>query len=575
MMQQYHPIEPENFVMISPGMPAINPASVLKQTNIAQRKKKVFPGDQFDEAAIEKYAETQLLAGNFSSYLAYIDSLTTETLHQKPLLLVYKATAMFLSEYPLREILQVLSDAENLDQNRQLTGEIGIIRAICQVYSVDPEKGIALSQKALSKIDPAHIFFRNLVERNLGVTFTIKGDLKSANIWFEKLLMSSYQLADWSGVLAAYNYLTYIRKVQGQLRNAGVIYKKALAFVQKNHLEHLPHGIKIIAGYGHLLLIWNRIEEAKAYLNQAIHLASQSDILYAHTAYNNLSELRIRQNDILGALATIQELRHQVYGREDLYEHIHNQHLQAVEARIHLAAGNLELASLWLQSSGITGSSIRDLQNRYGFELGYLLPIAGRILIGCNKVEEAIRLLSDGVPNFMHQGANSHLIGTLGALAIAYERQGNHEKARHTLDKALQYAAPENNFGDLIFLGRDLLFILDGKNSSGTFHSFEESLKSTLVALKPYPQYNFFQEDDDLLSAREMDVLELIAQGMTNKEIAKSLYLSANTIKSHSINIYRKLEVNNRNQAVKKARSLGLLPPIIASKNTLTYTFQG
>ena len=57
-----------------------------------------------------------------------------------------------------------------------------------------------------------------------------------------------------------------------------------------------------------------------------------------------------------------------------------------------------------------------------------------------------------------------------------------------------------------------------------------------------------------------MDVLKLISEGLTNQEIAQRLYLSTNTIKSHSIKIYRKLNVNNRNQAVSKARLLGILP---------------
>jgi LuxR family maltose regulon positive regulatory protein len=64
----------------------------------------------------------------------------------------------------------------------------------------------------------------------------------------------------------------------------------------------------------------------------------------------------------------------------------------------------------------------------------------------------------------------------------------------------------------------------------------------------------------DPLSPREMDVLSLISKGMSNQEIANALFLSKNTIKSHNINIYRKLNVNNRNQAVCKAQLLGILP---------------
>jgi LuxR family maltose regulon positive regulatory protein len=61
------------------------------------------------------------------------------------------------------------------------------------------------------------------------------------------------------------------------------------------------------------------------------------------------------------------------------------------------------------------------------------------------------------------------------------------------------------------------------------------------------------------LSERELEVLRLIAQGLTNREIAARLFLSLNTIKVHTRNIYGKLGVNNRTQSVARARKLGLL----------------
>jgi LuxR family maltose regulon positive regulatory protein len=62
------------------------------------------------------------------------------------------------------------------------------------------------------------------------------------------------------------------------------------------------------------------------------------------------------------------------------------------------------------------------------------------------------------------------------------------------------------------------------------------------------------------LSERELEILQLIAEGLTNPEIAAQLYLSLNTVKAHTRNIYGKLGVHNRTQAVSRARALGLLP---------------
>ena len=64
------------------------------------------------------------------------------------------------------------------------------------------------------------------------------------------------------------------------------------------------------------------------------------------------------------------------------------------------------------------------------------------------------------------------------------------------------------------------------------------------------------------MSERELEVLELFAEGLTNREIASRLYLALNTVKAHSRNIYGKLGVHSRSRAVAKARALGLLPTI-------------
>ena len=65
--------------------------------------------------------------------------------------------------------------------------------------------------------------------------------------------------------------------------------------------------------------------------------------------------------------------------------------------------------------------------------------------------------------------------------------------------------------------------------------------------------------EDLQISKREYEVLELLAEGLSNQEIADRLFVSLNTIKTHSTNLYSKLEAKRRTQAIEKARSLGIL----------------
>lgn len=501
-----------------------------------------------------------LLSGKFCDYLNAVESISPKIREKYPKILIFQATAMLFTECSHEKILRILGTAERLDHTGNFEGEILALKGILESYTGDPERGIELSQKAFSRIDQDNTYFRNLLERNLTVAFTLEGDLINANTWVEKFLMSSFAMEDWVGVLAAYNYLTFIRRVQGRLKEAEVIYQKALAFINAHQLSTLPHSIKIISGYGSLLLQWHRLQEAKYYITKAIHLAKESDPHYAFTAYQNLCEVYLRESKSQNALSVIDQLLELFASGNDLYEKIHFRSTQAMQARVNLQLGRVDHAYAWLIQSKIDQLSPKDLQKRYGYKLGYILPLAAQIFTTMGEPDKAIEILNRVIPRFLLQGANAYLIRAFSALAIAYFQKGQTQKAQQTLKKAINIALTEENLGDFVFLGNPLKPLIEDLYMHGWVTDFSKKLLGILNNLKIDFQSHQNQIDDSSqLSRRELDVLELLAKGMTNQEIAQSLYLSKNTIKSHSIKIYRKLAVNNRSQAVKKASAMGIL----------------
>ena len=510
---------------------------------------------------LQNHIEALLLAGHYDTFLQFLAELDSDYGKQAPVLLIYRAAAMLFCEYSQQSILAALDQAEVLTPKGELAGEIGAIRAVIQSLTADPQEGIALSIKALEKIDPKRAFLRNLMMRNLGVAYMIRNDLVNATPWFERLLLSSLEVGDWGGVLAAYNYLTFIRKIQGRLKEAGVIYQKALAFIEDKRLEMMPYAIKIVSGYGQLLLHWHQVEKAKIYFKRAIQLGKKTDIYYAHSAYHGLSEAYILENDSRSALTTIQELRYLTQGKQDLYQTIHDQQTLAMEARVHLNAGRIERAFIWLVSSGIDQLSPDELLARFGYDLGLILPVAARINLAKNRTEKAIQLLEGILPYYIQQSANAYLTSAYSTLAIAHQQAGNQEKAICALTKAIELAEVEDNFSDFMVVGEKLTPLLYETLSAGIAPAFTSQLLSYFSAFQPSQRSSINDLGNiDPLSHREMDVLRLISEGLTNQEIAQKLFLSTNTIKSHSIKIYRKLNVCNRSQAVSKARLLGILP---------------
>jgi len=104
-----------------------------------------------------------------------------------------------------------------------------------------------------------------------------------------------------------------------------------------------------------------------------------------------------------------------------------------------------------------------------------------------------------------------------------------------------------------------------GAASSGPVREYAVRLLSQfdagLQTIKAIPEK--FHSTETLvepLSQRELEVLQLIALGKTNKEIAQQLFLSLGTVKAHTASIYRKLDVAHRTEAVTRARQLGILP---------------
>ena len=510
--------------------------------------------------ALEDRMQQLLLAGKFKECIELITLISPQLISNNPILGVYKAAAMLLNEFPQSSIRDVLSQIQNSPHKRRVIGQTTAIKAVLHSYTKGPDEGIQLSLQALHELKPDNTFFINFVERNLGVAYALKNDLKNANRWFERLLLSSHKLNDTGGILAAYNYLTYIRKVQGRFNDCAVIYKKALVFIESHHLEFLPHSIKIIAGYGHLLLQWHQIKDAKTYLNRAIQLAKQTDILYAQTAYQNLSEAFVRENKLDRALSVIQESQKQSEELDDLYQNIHAYHNQAIEARIHLEAGKIDKAYEWLTSTGIEEYTKRPTLYHCSDKYGLLVPIAARIYIAREMGHEAIKLLNYFTPKFLQNGAGSYLIRALNAQAVAFASIGEKNKALTILTKTLKLGQKEGNIGDFILIGRDLLPLLSSLEKRGCFSTYTKTLIKALSSIGTNNIRHKLPLQSKSLSSREMEVLTFIAKGMTNREIAVKLYLSASTIKSHSINIYRKLKVNNRVQAVSKARILGILP---------------
>jgi LuxR family maltose regulon positive regulatory protein len=153
------------------------------------------------------------------------------------------------------------------------------------------------------------------------------------------------------------------------------------------------------------------------------------------------------------------------------------------------------------------------------------------------------------------------LIEVLALEALLHAANNDEKAALETLEKSLALARPGGYIRIYVDLGPDMADLLRRMQNR---EPFVEYIASILQAFGDASDHAAEPEGRkqlaEPLTNREAEILELLAKRYSNKEIAAELVISPATVKGHTINLYQKLSVHNRRDAVWAARALGLIP---------------
>jgi LuxR family maltose regulon positive regulatory protein len=528
---------------------------------------------------IEGVAEAVWMQARHTKLRRWLDRVPLESVFSRPQLCIFHAWSLFATGKPdaAEQSLQAAEKAlapntggtpetlpiERVPQSSTdrmtLQGRIAATRAFLAFFRGDVPGIIQFSRQAIEYLPKQDLLWRRTAIITLGDAHIVKGEITEAYQVQLEALEASKAIGNIYMILMTHLKLATTMREQGRLEQVIEICQQQIQFANE-------HGLSQTAAVGWALAIWSEVLAEIDDLDSAIHQAKKGveltrhggDVAILGWSYLCLTRILFTSGDMTGAEAAIQEMAH-IARETDVPPWIMNI-IATWQVRIWLAQDNLNIATQWMQERGLSVGKTPTLL--YDMEYGI---VSARILMAQGRLDEALSLLQRLLETAETGGRTSKVIEILILQALSFQAKDAAARALSTLEDALVLAEPDGFIRTFVDEGPSMARLLYEALSRGIAPDYIRRLLSAFPAAEPAspPSSAVHRPSSDLfepLSDREMEVLHLIAEGLTNREIATQLFLSPHTIKTHTRNIYGKLDVHSRTQAVARAQALGLLP---------------
>ena len=507
---------------------------------------------------VEQNAIALISRGQLTTVLNWGKAIPADVAQRRPGLCVQQAWALtFASELDsveprLQAIEQQIQPDATAPETRDVLGSIALIRALMADLHGDLPRAIELAQLADTLLLKTNLTTRSIIPFILGRAYRAQGDLAKAEAALGEIVKIGQAVDNLWTISVGMCELAALRRIQGKLREATDLYSQVQQLATERGCRQFGSLAGADVGMSTVLLEQDQLDEARRCaedgLKHMLGWQSPNDLTMAHTT---LARVLLAQGDLERADAILQQA-------EDIK---HKSHVfpyygilvDTCRVRLWLAQSNLADAARWANEKACDESNSPVMHE-------YAQIMVARVFIAESRFDQAASLLARLAASAEAGGRIGRLIEILALEAVAFQMQRDTPRALVTLEKALLLAMPEGYVRVFVDAGEPVRQLLEKiKAKGGGMVAYATKLLAADGGERLQSSAFIPQPLAEPLSERELQVLRLVADGLSNREIADKLFISIRTVKKHVENIHGKLGAKSRTQAVAQARELKLL----------------
>ncbi len=508
---------------------------------------------------IKQYGSETLQPGQLNRLQRWLNALSPEQVQADAWLAMLQAWIYYFEQKTEQVAIWVeharhqLESAGNLPQedDTQLRGSLVGLHSWLAGQQGDFEQAFQLAEKALAILPETDPVWRGIVYVFLGLALFGEGRTAEAIAAYENSLQFNNEAGNWVATSAISDAIMMTITFRGRQKEAKAQYDRIIATLMR--LGQTRNAANLRLARLSILYEQNDLAAMGPELSELQTLAQNDGGIEAIRYQYLLAVFHKAIGDQEKALQLLQQMEQGIS-----FWTTPDELARAVASimRIYLRLGNRQKPLKWLKSITIDQNNLTLLRMSEYLAKADILRFSDSREAQLDGLEliEAVHKLCDDV------GMVGFKIDVYCLQALLMVALDDEEAAFVSLEHALALAEPESYVRTFVDFGQPMARLLK-KAISHNIHSqyarflLTQFLPDTETRIISQTQQNIMEP----LSTRELDVLTFLASHLTGPEIADQLNISNNTLKTHTRNIYSKLGVNGRNQAVVRAKGLGLL----------------